>query len=175
MSSPFFIDPAVVQWVTENLDSIGTNLASASAAAAGPTTGVAGAAADEVSTAVASLFSEYGDEYQALLAKAAAFHDQFTQNLATGGAAYVGTEAANAAQMMEAAIRAPGAAINGTFAAATGRPLIGNGANGTSGVQGTAGGAGGWLLGNGGSGGNSTGAGNACSVSAVPAVPVDPP
>ncbi|MGO8963442.1 MAG: PE family protein, partial [Mycobacterium sp.] len=49
-----YIDPAVVQWVTANLDSIGANLASAHAAAAGPTTGVAAAAADEVSTAIAS-------------------------------------------------------------------------------------------------------------------------
>ena len=74
MSSPFFIDPAVVQWVTANLDSIGASLASGHAAAAGPTTGVVAAAADEVSAAVAELFGGYGQQYQAVTTKAAAFH-----------------------------------------------------------------------------------------------------
>ena len=44
MSSPFYIDPAVIQWVTANLDSIGANLATGHAAAAGPTTGLIAAA-----------------------------------------------------------------------------------------------------------------------------------
>ena len=63
MSSPFSIDPAVVQAVTAKLDNIGASLASDHAAAAGPTTGVAAAAADEVSTAVASLFGQHASEY----------------------------------------------------------------------------------------------------------------
>ena len=35
-------------------------------------------AADEVSAAIASLFSQYGGEYQAMAAQAVAFHGQFT-------------------------------------------------------------------------------------------------
>ena len=131
MSSPFFIDPAVVQWVTANLDSIGASLASGHAAAAGPTTGVVAAAADEVSAAVAELFGGYGQQYQALAAKAAAFHQQFTSTVAASGASYASAEAANA-QALESALANPAAAVNGAFAQETGRPLIGNGANGTT-------------------------------------------
>ena len=51
------------------------------------------AAADEVSTAVAALFSGHGQAFHALSSQAAAFHAQFVQNMTSGGAAYAGTEA----------------------------------------------------------------------------------
>ncbi|MEY8017670.1 PE family protein [Mycobacterium sp. HUMS_12744610] len=165
MSSPFYIDPAVVQWLTANLDNISTNLVSGQAAAVGPTTGVAPMAADEVSAAIASVFGQQGQEFQALVAKAAAFHDQFTRNLATGLSQYVSAETANAAQMLQAAGARAAASIlnpvNTWFLQETGRVLIGNGANGytNSAGVGTQGGAGGWLYGSGGSGGTSTASG----------------
>lgn len=126
MSSPFYFDPAVIQWVTANLDKIGTDVAAATAAAAIPTAGVLGPAVDEVSTAVASLFGQFADEYQTLAEKAAAFHDQFTRTMGASAAAYQSTEAASAADMLQAAIRAPGDAINGFFTQATGRGGVRN-------------------------------------------------
>src|ERR1700739_4762681 len=102
MTSPLNVNPAVLQWVTANLNSIAKSLASGHGAALGPTTGVAPAAADEVSTAIAALFGEHAEEYQGLAAKAAAFHDQFTQTMGASAATYSSAEAANAAQMVEA-------------------------------------------------------------------------
>ena len=67
------------------------------AAATASITGVAVAAADEVSATVAQLFSAYGREYQAIMKRAAMFHDRFARSLHAAEAAYVNAEAANAA------------------------------------------------------------------------------
>ncbi|MCV7124912.1 PE family protein, partial [Mycobacterium lacus] len=143
------VSPEIMASVAADVKSIGALLANGNAAAATPTTNVASAAADEVSTAIAALFSQHAKEYQALAGRAAAFHDQFTTNLLAGANSYVAAEATNAADGLMAVINAPTQAL-------LGRPLIGNGANGTTvnGV-GTAGGPGGILYGNGGNGGAS--------------------
>ena len=52
---------------------IGSSISAAHSAAAAPTTAVVAAASDEVSAAIASVFSGYGKEFQALSARAAAF------------------------------------------------------------------------------------------------------
>lgn len=75
---------------------IETTIRTASAAAAGPTSGVLAAAGDEVSAAIANVFGGYGQEYQALIGQAAAFHAEFTKALAAAGGAYAEAEAANA-------------------------------------------------------------------------------
>ena len=62
-----------------------------------PTTGVLAPAEDEVSAAIAAMFSAHGQGFQALSARAAAFHDQFVQTLTAGARSYVGAEAANVA------------------------------------------------------------------------------
>jgi hypothetical protein len=77
------------------VEAIGSALNAAHAAAAAPTTGIAAAGQDEVSAAIAELFSAEGQAYQALSAEASAFHEQFVQTLNAGAASYVGTEAAN--------------------------------------------------------------------------------
>jgi PE family len=92
--------PDLVQSAAENLAGIRSSLAEAAATAAGPTTGVAVAAQDEVSIAVASLFGNVGQEFQALSAQAQAFHQQFVELMNAGASAYLGTEAANAAQTL---------------------------------------------------------------------------
>ena len=74
---------------------IGSSLKAAHAAAAASTTGMVAAAQDEVSAAIASLFSGYGQEYQALSTQAAAFHAQFVQALTSAGSSYAAAEAAN--------------------------------------------------------------------------------
>ena len=72
---------------------IGSAINDAKAAAAGPTTGVLEAAADEVSASAAAWFNSYAREYQALVKQAGRFHDEFARLLATAGTAYAGTEA----------------------------------------------------------------------------------
>lgn len=128
---------------------IGSTLRSAYAAAAAPTTGVLAAGADEVSAAVAALFSGYAQAYQNTAAQMAAFHDQFAQTLSTAGSAYHSAEAANFAVLHSVEQDVLGA-INAPTNALLGRPLIGNGADATS--SGGNGGAGGILYGNGGKG-----------------------
>jgi hypothetical protein len=75
---------------------IGSSLSEANGAAAASTTRVIAAGSDEVSAAIASVFSVHGKAFQALSAQAAAFHSQFVQAFDAGAGAYAGTEAANA-------------------------------------------------------------------------------
>jgi len=127
---------------------IGSSLNAANAAATSPTTAVIAAAEDEVSAAIASLFSGHAQQFQALSAQAAALHAQFVQSLNGAEGAYAAAEVASAQSL----------AAFSPVQDLTGRPLVGNGANGTTNAQGvgTPGGAGGWLYGNGGNGGDST-------------------
>ncbi|HWF30146.1 MAG TPA: PE family protein, partial [Mycobacterium sp.] len=144
--------PDAMATVAENAASIGSSLRAASAAAAAPTTGLLAAASDEVSTAIASLFSSHAAQYQAVSAQAAAFHAEFVQVLGGAGGAYAAPEAASASPLQTLAQDVLGA-INTPTQLLLGRPLIGNGTNGAAGT-GANGGAGGLLIGNGGSGGS---------------------
>src|SRR5271156_4032122 len=92
--------PEMVTAAAEDLAGIRSALGEAAVAAAAPTTGVAGAAGDEVSTAVSALFGEHGQEFQALSAQAAAFHEDFVSLLNGGAAAYLSTEIANIEQTL---------------------------------------------------------------------------
>jgi len=74
---------------------IGSSLSEANAAAAASTTKVI-PAADEVSAAIASLFSSHGTAFHALSAEAATFHSRFVQALSAGAGPYASIEAANA-------------------------------------------------------------------------------
>jgi len=88
--------PEVLASAAANVDEIGSAINAANAAAAGRTTGLAAAAQDEVSAAIARFFGEYGDEYQAVLRQASAFQSDFTRALTAAGTAYAEAEAANA-------------------------------------------------------------------------------
>jgi hypothetical protein len=144
--------PGVLSSAALDLMGINDALGRARSAAAGPTTGLVAAAGDEVSAAIASLFSRQAQQFQALGEKAAVFHTQFVQGLSAAGGAYAASEAANAPplQTVEEDIIA---VINAPSLALTHRPLIGNGADGAPGT-GVNGGDGGWLIGNGGNGGS---------------------
>ena len=89
--------PEVLSTAATDLASLGSTISWANAAAAAPTTGVLAAAEDEVSAAIASLFSGHAQAYQAMSAQAAAFHDQFVQTLNAGAGSYVSAETANVA------------------------------------------------------------------------------
>ncbi|POY00869.1 PE family protein, partial [Mycobacterium kansasii] len=135
--------PEMLATASAQLAGIGSAISEANAAAAAPITGVLAAGADEVSAAIAAMFTAHGQAYQAISAQAEAFHNQFVQTVAANAAAYASTEVANVEQTLLNAVNAPSQAL-------TGRALIGNGVNGTS--PGQAGGNGGWLWGNGGDG-----------------------
>ncbi|ORA11169.1 PE family protein, partial [Mycobacterium angelicum] len=158
--SALMVAPEVLAASAGRLANIGSTLAAVNALAAGPTTGILAAGADDVSAAIASVFSGQARTYQAAAAQAEVFQQWFFQTLNAGAGAYVAAEAAstsplqNALQIFEQDLLA---AINAPTKAIFGRPLIGNGADAT--MPGQAGGAGGFLYGNGGAGYNSTSAG----------------
>ena len=149
--------PDALETTATDLASIGSTLSAAHTAAAAPTTGLPAAAEDEVSAAIASVFSTHGQEFQAVGARAAAFQAQFERVLTASAASYAGAEAANAAAFppnpLQTVQQELLTAINAPFLAQTGRPLIGTGANGAPGT-GQDGNPGGWLLGDGGAGGS---------------------
>jgi hypothetical protein len=89
--------PEMIGSAATDVASIGSTLSEANAAAAAPTTGIVAAASDEVSAAIAELFSGHAHAYQALGAQAAAFHERFVQALTAGARSYVGAEATNVA------------------------------------------------------------------------------
>ncbi|WP_261901033.1 PE family protein, partial [Mycobacterium marinum] len=140
--------PELIDSAATDLANIGAALNTATAAASASTTGILAPAGDEVSAAVAALFSQHAHAYQAASAQAATFQQRFVQALTAGASAYAGAESASAASIADPLL----AAINEPALALTGRPLIGNGANGAPGT-GVDGAPGGWLLGNGGAGG----------------------
>jgi hypothetical protein len=152
--------PEMVTDAAKNLASIGSTISAANATAAAPTTAVLAAAGDEVSAAIATLFSEHASAYQTLSAQAATFEAQFVQALSGASSAYAATEAASVSplEILQDDILA---VINAPTNLVLGRPLLGAGTNGTTNSQGvgTAGGAGGVLWGSGGNGGNSTATG----------------
>ncbi len=147
--------PEALVAAASNVAAIGSTIGTANAAAATSTTGVIAAAGDEVSAAIASLFSSHAQDYQALGAQAAVFHTQFVQAITGAGGAYASAEAAATSPLQSVL-----GLINEPFLALLGRPLIGNGANGAAGT-GAPGKAGGILFGNGGNGGSGVSGGTA--------------
>ncbi|OBJ65168.1 PE family protein [Mycobacterium asiaticum] len=81
------------------LAGINSVIQTANAAAALPTTAIPAPAQDQVSAAVAALYSKYARGYQALGTQVAAFHDQFVRALSSSAGTYALGEAANAAAM----------------------------------------------------------------------------
>jgi PE family len=83
VAAPEFLASAAM-----DLSRIGSTISSAHAAVVTPTTGVLAAAEDEVSAAIAAVFSAHGQGFQALSAQAAEFHAQFVRALNSAGSAY---------------------------------------------------------------------------------------
>lgn len=94
--------PDIVATAAAEVAQIRSAIGAANAATAASTTGVIAAAHDEVSELIASLFRAYGQECQAVMTQAGAFHDAFAQALATAASSYAQAEAANAAAVSEA-------------------------------------------------------------------------
>src|SRR4051812_9655367 len=115
--------PELITAAASDLAGIESALSAAHAAAATSTTQVLAAAADDVSAAIAGLFSDHGQRFQSLRAEAAAFHLQFVRTLNGAGSAYAATEAANATPL------AGLSDLLSPWKLLTGRPLVGNGAD----------------------------------------------
>jgi hypothetical protein len=88
--------PEMLTIAAGNLQATGFAMAAQNAGAAGPTTGVIPAAADEVSALTAAQFAMHAVMYQALSAQAATVHDMFVSTLNASAVSYAATEAANA-------------------------------------------------------------------------------
>ncbi len=146
------VTPETVAAAASDVARIGSSIGVANSAAAGSTTSVLAAGADEVSAAIATLFGSHAREYQAISTQVAAFHDRFAQTLSAAVGSYVSAEATNAAPLATLEHNVLNA-LNAPTQALLGRPLIGDGAAGAPGT-GQAGGAGGILWGNGGAGGS---------------------
>jgi hypothetical protein len=80
--------PEVMTSAATDLATIGLTLDAAHSAAAPATVAVTPAAADEVSLSIAHLFSLHAQDFQALARQAAAFQEQFVQNLKVSAASY---------------------------------------------------------------------------------------
>jgi hypothetical protein len=87
--------PEMLAAAAGDLQGIGATMVAQNAAAAGPTTGVIPAAADEVSALTATQFAAHAQMYQAVSAQAAAVHDFFVRVLGASADSYAATEAAN--------------------------------------------------------------------------------
>jgi PE family/PPE-SVP subfamily C-terminal region len=104
--------PAAIAAAATSLEGVGTSFATESSAAAGSTTAISPAAADEVSVLQSGVFSSYGQLYQTVSAQAQAIHQQFVNALQQSSGSYQDTESANQAAT------AAQAASSGTSAAA---------------------------------------------------------
>ncbi|AIH70191.1 hypothetical protein IU18_04930, partial [Mycobacterium tuberculosis] len=88
------VTPETVAAAASDVARIGSSIGVANSAAAGSTTSVLAAGADEVvSAAIATLFGSHAREYQAISTQVAAFHDRFAQTLSAAVGSYVSAEA----------------------------------------------------------------------------------
>ena len=103
--------PEIMTSAATDLATIGSDVNAAHMVAAAPTIALVPAAADEVSSTIAHLFSQHAQGYQALAGQAAAFHDQFVAHLSTGAASYTSTEAASTSGL-QGIVNAIGSVLN---------------------------------------------------------------
>lgn len=118
--------PDLVSTAAQDVATLHSTLTQATASAAAPTTGVIAAAEDEISAGVASAFSSFGQDFQAVSAQAHAFHEMFFNLLNTSAGSYLSAEAANVQQTLANSVETPAQAL-------LGQPLIGTG--GLSGLE----------------------------------------
>ncbi|MBV9638442.1 MAG: PE family protein [Mycobacteriaceae bacterium] len=88
-------EPEALATAAGSLTALGATMAGSNAAAAPSTITVMPAASDEVSALTALQFSTHGGMYQAVGAVAQVVHEMFAATMATSGASYAATEAAN--------------------------------------------------------------------------------
>ncbi|MDD4866149.1 MAG: PE-PPE domain-containing protein, partial [Mycobacterium sp.] len=107
-------EPQLMAMAAADAAAIRSAIDDAKSAAAMQTTSLAAAAEDEVSAVTAAFFGSFGQEYQALLAQATAFHEQFVAALTAAGNAYAQAEA-NIASALGAGGGLPNPVFNTPF------------------------------------------------------------
>ncbi len=139
--------PEIFAVASGDLTGIGAAIEGAAAAAAPSTTGLAAAAGDEVSAAIAQVFGGYAEEFQTLTAQATLFHAEFVGTLNLAGSTYASAELANVSLLVKGvAQQFFDQGFFSPFTYLTGHPLFGQSAVGPA-VTGTTGpGLGGRLL-----------------------------
>jgi hypothetical protein len=115
--------PDLMLAAASSVEDIGSSLSNANVLAAAQTTAIVAAAGDEVSVAIAALFSQHAQDFQALSADADAFHQQFVQALKSAGDSYSAVEAANVSPLASGPL--PGG-VDTPSQMLSSRPLIGN-------------------------------------------------
>ncbi len=90
------VAPEMMASAASDLAGIGSTIGEANAAAAVPTAAMLPPAADEVSAAIAGLFSRHAQQYQVLAGQVATFHNEFTNTLLASANSYLRIEATNA-------------------------------------------------------------------------------
>lgn len=85
--------PQQLEVAAQHPAGIRSSLAGSAASALTPTTAVAAAAQDEISTVFATIFNDFGKAFQALNAQAQAFHEQFLNLMNASAGAYLSAEA----------------------------------------------------------------------------------
>ena len=89
--------PEMLAAAANQLQGIGTAISAQNAAVAAPTTGLAPAAADEVSARTAAQCATHTQMYRAVSAQVVAVHEMLVTTPGTGAGPHAATEAANAA------------------------------------------------------------------------------
>ena len=90
-----FTHPEALATAAGQLNGVGSVMGAQNLAAAGATTALPPAAADEVSALTATQFNAQGVVYQAVSAQANVVHELFVAILGTSAGSYAATEAAN--------------------------------------------------------------------------------
>jgi hypothetical protein len=126
------VAPPQVAAAAQDLAGIRSLIEEAAANAAGATTGVLPAAADEISAALSAMFAKFGHEFQWRSVQAQAFHAEFVKVLNAGAGAYASTEIANAEQTMANAIGGSATAAQSVSAAGLLGGILGGGTPGGS-------------------------------------------
>ena len=94
---PLTVDPATLSAAASALAALASNLGAVESGVAAPTTVIAPAGTDSVSTQQAAIFSAFGTELQTVLAQGQDYSSQYGTNLGNASDTYAFTEATNAA------------------------------------------------------------------------------
>ncbi len=122
-----FVNPDIVAAAVPHLANIGATISDANAAAVTSTTELLPAAEDEVSAVIAGLFGTYAQDFHALAAQAAGFHNRFVQAVSASAGSYVAAEGANAGALLQTAQQDLLGVVKAPAEALLGHPLIGTG------------------------------------------------
>jgi hypothetical protein len=117
--------PAAIAAAATQLEGIGNSFTTESSAAAGSTTSIAPAAADEVSALQAGVYSTYGQLYQTVSAEATAIHQQFVTLLQSTSGTYQATESANNIGAGANALSSAGSGAGSAAASPAASPIAG--------------------------------------------------